>query len=458
MDLERALGLVRERRHAAEAMFLELLRIPSVSTAAAHRMDVRRACAWLSARLEALGFEVVVADDLAGGHPVLRADWNGAGAGGRRLTIYGHYDVQPPDPLEAWTSPPFDPVVRDGVVYARGAADSKCHVVGAIAAAAGAIEAGGPPVNLRLLLDGEEEIAGRSLAAYLGDHAADLATDFVLLWDGAFLPDGRPSIDTAMRGALVVELDAVGSADDLHSGEFGGNAPNAINTLARIVGDLKRRDGFVTIPGFYDRVRMPPAEEMADWDRSPEFGRRLLALIGAPALEGEPGFTPAERAWCRPTLDAHGIIGGFVEEGTKMVIPRRCRAKVSMRLVPDQEPMEVFASLREYVADLGTPGVVVGVRLVATAAPLLLGANHPGTLALAASLGTAYDTGVARLPAGGSIPVAADFARFIGAPMMSSGIAAADAGVHAPDEHIDLDRFHRGVEALVRLMWALDDS
>jgi acetylornithine deacetylase/succinyl-diaminopimelate desuccinylase-like protein len=454
MSLERALDLARAGRGVAEADFFEELRIPSVSTLPSHRGDVRRNCEWLADRFRSLGLDVSITDVVDGGHPVLRADWL-RDSDMPTLTMYGHYDVQPPDPLEEWESPPFEPTVRDGLVYARGSSDNKGNHMAALKAAEHALAAGGPPVNLRFLLEGEEEITGPSLPTYVREHASELATDYVLVWDGGFSPDGRPELVTGLRGILYVELEAAGPAIDLHSGGFGGNAPNPLNTLARILGELKDRDGRITIPGFYDGVRPPEPEDMADWDRSTAFGETLRGLMGASVLEGESEYSAAERAWARPTLDVNGFVGGFTGEGKKTVIPARGSAKVSMRLVPGQDPMRILDALREYVDELTTPGVRVEVKLLGAAPPVLSGASHPGAVALASAFEASFGLPAARLRTGGSIPVAIDFQEALGAPMMISGLSQPGSGAHSPNEKFSLEHFHRGTEALIRLMWSL---
>jgi acetylornithine deacetylase/succinyl-diaminopimelate desuccinylase-like protein len=457
MSLERALDLARAGRSAAEADLFEELRIPSVSTLPEHRADVRRNCEWLAARFEALGLRTSITDVVEGGHPVLQADWAEA-PGAPSLTIYGHYDVQPPDPVEEWLTPPFEPTVRDGMVYARGSSDNKGNHMAALKAAEHALAAGGPPLNLRFLMEGEEEITGPSLPAYVRANAPRLATDHVLVWDGGFSSDGRPELVTGLRGILYVELVASGPAVDLHSGGYGGNAPNPLNTLARILGELKGRDGRVTIPAFYEGVRMPGPEETADWDLGEAFGETLRGQMGATALEGEAAYSAAERAWARPTLDVNGFVGGFTGEGKKTVIAARGSAKVSMRLVEGQDPMRILDSLREYVDELTTPGVTVEVRLLGSAPPVLAGADHAGATALAAAYQAAFGIQAVRLRSGGSIPVATDFQEALGVPMMISGLPQPGAGAHSPNEHLSLDHYHRGIEALLHLMWSLGSA
>jgi acetylornithine deacetylase/succinyl-diaminopimelate desuccinylase-like protein len=452
--LEQALERARAGRATAEADLFEELRIPSVSTLPEHDADVRRNCEWLADRFRSLGFEVAVTDVSAGGHPVLQADHR-AGKGMPSLTIYGHYDVQPPDPLELWESPPFEPTVRDGLVFARGSADNKGNHMAALKAAEYALAAGGPPVDLRFILEGEEEITGPSLPRYIRENADRLRTDHVLLWDGGFSPDGRPELVTGLRGILYVELVASGPAVDLHSGAFGGVAPNPLNTLAHVIAALKDRAGRITIPGFYDGVGEPAAEETVDWDRSPAFGERLRVLMGARALEGEADFSPVDRIWSRPTLDVNGILGGFTGEGKKTVIPASGRAKVSMRLVPGQDPERILDSLREYVSELSTPGVQIEVVLLGAAPPVLAGADHEAARALSDAYAASFGQPAARLRTGGSIPVAVDFQEALGAPLVISGLSQPGAGAHSPNERFSLDHFHRGTETLLRFFWSI---
>ncbi|MDQ6771958.1 MAG: M20/M25/M40 family metallo-hydrolase [Candidatus Dormibacteraeota bacterium] len=453
-QLDRTLELARTGREVAEAELLEELRIPSVSTLPEHRADLQANCAWLAGRFRGLGFEVQVTDMVEDGHPVLQADWREAGASAPTLTVYGHYDVQPPDPLDEWRTPPFEPALKDGMVYARGSSDNKGNHMAALMAARWALEAGGPPVNLRFLLEGEEEITGPSLPAYVHQHADRLGGDCILVWDGGFSADDNPELVTGLRGILYVELQAQGAAVDLHSGGFGGVAPNPLNTLARILGELKDREGRVTIPGFYDRVREPSASETADWDRTEAFGETLRGLMGASAIEGERDFSPADRVWARPTLDVNGFAGGFTGEGKKTVIAARGMAKVSMRLVPDQDPMEILEALRAHVAGLSTPGVSIEVRLLGAAPPVLAGADHPAAEALAAAFETAFGRRTRRQRTGGSIPVVSDFAT-LGTPLVVSGLAQPGAGAHSPNEHFSLDHYHRGIEALIRFYFSL---
>ncbi len=455
MSLEGALELARASRAQAEADLCEELRIPSVSTLPEHREDVRRNCEWLAGRLRRLGFEVLITDVLAGGHPVLQADWRGAGATSPTLTIYGHYDVQPPDPAGQWLSPPFEPEVRDGHIFARGCSDNKGNHMAALKAAEHALAGGGPPVNLRFLLEGEEEVGGESLPRYLHENAARLASEYTLVWDGGFAPDGRPALVTALRGMVYLELNAFGPAIDLHSGSFGGVAPNPLNTLARVLGELKDRSGRITVPGFYDGIVEPPAEESAGWNRTPEYSQTLLGLMQASALEGEAGYSPVERQWARPTLDVNGFVGGFTGEGSKTVIAAQGMAKVSMRLVPGQDADRVIDSFREYLDELTTPGVRITASVVGKANPVTLGHDHKAARATQAAFAAAFGTAAVRVRAGGSIPVALDFQQVVGGQVVCSGLAQPGSAAHSPNENFSLDHYHRGTEMLLHLMHSL---
>src|SRR6476660_9436641 len=380
-----ALARAKAARDADLADLVEELRIPSVSTLPERRDDCIRNAEWLRDRMVALGMKVEIVDVIKEGNPVVVADWNGA-PGKPHLTIYGHYDVQPPDPLDEWKSPPFEPEVRNGHLYARGCADNKGNHMATLKAVEHLFAAGGPPVNIRFLIEGDEEISGESLARYLRATGSKLKTDSVLVWDGGFDEADNPTMATALRGILYVELQATGAAVDLHSGMYGGVAPNPINTLARVIGELKDRNGHISIPGFYDAVLPPTDEELADWKKKDgHYAKMVQKMSGARALEGEPGYLALERTGSRPTLDANGIIGGFTGDGEKTVIPARATAKVSMRLVPDQDWKTILGSLEKHVAALSTPGVEIKVVLLGSAPPAMCGVDHDAARALRAA-------------------------------------------------------------------------
>jgi acetylornithine deacetylase/succinyl-diaminopimelate desuccinylase-like protein len=455
--MEAALTRAAAAKEADLADLFEELRIPSVSTLPERRQDCLRNAEWLKARLERLGFKTEVVDVIKDGLPVVVADWNGR-PGNPHLTIYGHYDVQPPDPLDEWQSPPFEPEIRDGRIYARGCADNKGNHMATLKAVEHLVAAGGPPINLRFVIEGEEEISGESLPRYIRANGSRLKTDAVLVWDSGFDEDDHPTLATALRGLLYVELHARGAAVDLHSGMYGGVAPNPINTLARIVGDLKDRHGHITIPHFYDAVVRPSPEELASWKKKDAgYAETVKRMSGVKVLEGEEGFLALERTGSRPTLDANGIVGGFVGEGKKTVIPARASAKVSMRLVPNQDWKAILAALEQHVQALTTPGVEITVEMLGAAPPVLCGVDHRAAQAMRAAYKEAFGKETALVRVGGSIPVSIDFQEAVGAPLVISGIAQSDTAIHSPNERLVVDNYHRGIEAVIRFICKLGE-
>jgi acetylornithine deacetylase/succinyl-diaminopimelate desuccinylase-like protein len=455
--LERALELARRGRAQAEADLFELLAIPSVSALPQHRSDCRRAAEWLVDLLRRAGLETELVDVLPDGHPLVRAEWRGR-PGAPTLTIYGHFDVQPPDPLEEWLTPPFEPTVRDGTVFARGADDNKGQLMASVKAAEHWAAAGGPPVNVRFLIEGEEEISGRSLPRYVRANAARLRTDYLLIADGVFTAPGRPNLVTGLRGLVYVEVEVTGPRVDLHSGLFGGIAPNPFNSLAHIIAGLKDREGRITVPGFYDDVRDPRPEELAAWQEVPVTDRDLMERIGVSALPGEPGYGARQRLWARPTLDVHGVVGGFTGEGSKTVIPARAKAKVSARLVPDQDPATVLSRLQEFVPTLALPGTEARVVELNSAPPVLVDPAHPGIGAAGRAFQAAFGTAPLLVREGGSVPVTVDFKEALDTRLIVTGFGLPDDGLHAPNERFSLEQYHRGTEMVIHLMQELAGS
>jgi acetylornithine deacetylase/succinyl-diaminopimelate desuccinylase-like protein len=456
--LSAALKSAQRSRDADLADLSEELRFRSISTLPEHRPDCIRTAQWLQARFRRLGMECRLVDPGPPGLPIVVADWTHPGLT-KHLTIYGHYDVQPVDPLDEWETPPFEPVIVDGEIVGRGAADNKGNHMAAMKAVEHYFAAGGPPLNLRFLIEGEEEMLGDSLSKFVRANASNLKTDGVLVWDGHFREDGRPPLMTALRGLLYVELRARGAAVDLHSGVFGGVAPNPANTLARIIAGLKDDGGHITIPGFYDAVESPTEAELDDWRAfDADYAADLIKMSGSDVLEGESGFMALERTGSRPTLDVNGLIGGFTGPGKKTVIPAQASAKVSMRLVPHQDWREIFKALQTIVGSLTTPGVKVDIDLLGATPPLRTDTTLPIARALATGYEQAFGKPVALVRSGGSIPVATDFQEALGAPVVVSGIAQADAAIHSPNEHLHIDQFHRGIEALIRFMAAFSEA
>ncbi len=450
--VETALARARQHRDQDLADLLEEVRIPSVSALPERREDCLRNAQWLQVRLRRLGLQVEVVEVNAGQPPLVVAGARRR-AGRPHLTVYGHYDVQPPDPLDLWESPPFEPQIRDGRIYARGVADSKGNHMAAVKAVEHLVAGGELPVDLRFLIEGEEEVSGTSLPKYLRENAESLQTDAVLLWDGGFDEYGRPTLATALRGLLYVEIHAEGAPVDLHSGTYGGIAPNPANTLARILGELKDRDGRVTIPGFYDSVRNPADEELRAWRADDaKFVAAVREITGMTVLESDPKFLALEGTGSRPTLDVNGILSGFVEPGQKTVIPAKAFAKVSMRLVADQDWKAILESLQAYAPTLSTPGVRVRVEMLSAAPPVTAGTDSAAATQLRAAFRETFGKDTALVRVGGSIPVAVDFQEAIGAPLLISGIDEADTAIHSPNERLSVEQYQLGIEALIRFI------
>jgi acetylornithine deacetylase/succinyl-diaminopimelate desuccinylase-like protein len=422
------------------------LRIPSISTLPEHKPDVERAAAWVADYLRAAGLDAVRVIPTAG-HPLVYGEWLRA-PGRPTVLIYGHYDVQPADPLDEWRSPPFEPTVRDGNLYARGAADDKGQLYIHLRAVAHLLATEGAlPVNVRFLIEGEEEISGQSIERYVQAESAALAADAVLISDSPMYAPDQPTICSGLRGAVFTELTVQTGAHDLHSGLYGGAAPNAIHVLAGILARLT--DGArVAVPGFYDAVRPLTAAERAAWAALPFDAEQYRAAeIGAPALLDDPEYSILERTWGRPTLDVNGILGGFTGEGSKAIIPARAVAKVSMRLVPDQQPAAIAAALERYVGSLCPPGATVSLRVLNSAPPILVPTGGPIMAAAGAALQEVFGRPPVFTRMGGSIPIVALFMERLRAPCVMMCFGLPDDNLHAPNEKMALANITRGVAA-----------
>src|ERR671939_2233085 len=410
---------VEQHRERYLAQLQDLLRIPSVSALSQHRPDVWRAAEWMAEDLRAIGLHgVEVIPDAEGGHPLVYGEWRD-GPGCPTLLIYGHYDVQPPDPLELWQTPPFEPAVRGDNLYARGASDDKGQMLALLKGVEAVLQTQGRlPINLKVLIEGEEEVSGTHIERFVRAHTERLRADAALIADSPMFAPSVPTLCTGMRGLVYAEIEAHGAAHDLHSGLYGGAAPNALGGLATILAGLKDvHTGRIQVPGFYDAVAPPTEQEKADWARLPfDEHAYLTREVDASALAGEQGYSVLERTWARPTLDVNGTIGGFTGEGAKTVIPARAIAKVSMRLVPRQDPAQVFASFERYVQELCPPGVRATVRLLGRAAPVALPADTRAMRGAAAALEEAFGTPAALVRMGASIPIVATFLDAAGVP------------------------------------------
>jgi acetylornithine deacetylase/succinyl-diaminopimelate desuccinylase-like protein len=429
-----------------------LLRIPSVSTLPEHARDCRAAAELLVADLGKIGMENVRLIETRG-HPLVYADWLHA-PGKPTVLTYGHYDVQPPDPLDEWLSPPFEPTERNGNIYARGAVDDKGQLVAQIKALESLLAANkGLPVNVRVLLEGEEEVGGEAIAAYVASKPATLKADFALVSDTELFAPGLPTLCVGLRGMIYTELEVRGAKTDLHSGMYGGAAPNAFFSLAKILAGLKDEHGHILIPGFYDDIIPPSAEELAAWQSLPfDEEQYRIHEVGARELVGEPGYSVLERTWARPTLDVHGIPGGFTGAGAKTVIPAKALAKVSMRLVPGMTPAKAFALYKGYVEKIAPAGVDVEVRLIHSGEPCLIPVDNPYIQAATRALHQVWGKDTVFIRSGGSIPIVGDFARHLGLPSVMMGFGLPDDNLHAPNEKFNLTNFALGIESLIRFL------
>jgi acetylornithine deacetylase/succinyl-diaminopimelate desuccinylase-like protein len=436
---------VAQNRNRLLAELKEFLRIPSISTLPQHRADVEQAASFVAKSLATAGLENVKVIPTEG-HPLVYADWLHA-PGKPVVLCYGHYDVQPADPLELWTSPPFEPTEREGNLYARGTADDKGQMYTHIKA----VEAlrslrDTLPVNLKFLIEGEEEIGGASIAAYVAAHPEKLRADVALVSDTAMYAEGLPTLCIGLRGLIYAEVEATGPSRDLHSGLYGGAAPNAVYGLVELLAKAKDANGVIQIPGIYDGVEEPAAAELASWGQLPFREERFLANeVGSTELTGEPGHSVLERVWSRPTFEVHGIAGGFTGAGSKTVIPAKATAKVSFRLVPRQDPDRVVEAFREWVRKHTPKGIRTEVRILNASGALVVNPDHPAIHAAARAFEEVFGKPTVFIRSGGSIPVVGDFSRHLGIPTVLMGFGLPDDGLHSPNEKFSLQNYYQGI-------------
>jgi acetylornithine deacetylase/succinyl-diaminopimelate desuccinylase-like protein len=429
----------------------ELLSIPSVSTKPENAADVRRCAEWVADHIRSIGIDKVEIFPTAG-HPVVYAEWLGA-PGKPTLLLYGHYDVQPPEPLELWSSPPFQATVREGNLFARGAADDKGQVFIHLKALEAYMKNGGAlPVNLKMLIEGEEEIGSEHLGQFVRDHKEMLAADLVLISDSAMFARGVPSICYGLRGLAYMQIDLIGPNKDLHSGSFGGTVHNPIQALAEIIARLHDSKGRVAIPGFYKGVLPLKAKERKAYRKLPWNDSRYARQLGVKKLHGEKGFTTLERVWARPTLECNGIWGGFTGEGAKTVLPSRASAKISMRLVPNQTATKAARLFEKQVRKLAPKSVAVTVRSLHGGEPAITPIDSPGVRAAVVALEKGFGKKPLYQREGGSIPIVVQFKQLLGIDTVLLGFGVPDENAHAPDEFLHLDNFYNGIRTSVHFL------
>lgn len=423
----------------------DFLRIPSISTLPEHNDDIQRAAQFVADSLRQAGMENIEIIATAK-HPLVYADWMHA-EGKPTVLCYGHYDVQPADPLELWNSPPFEPTVRDGNIYGRGTADDKgqmyMHVkaIEALRAVNGTL-----PVNVKFLVEGEEEVGGESIAKYVAENPEKLKADVALVSDTELFADGIPTLCIGLRGLVYMEVESSGPGRDLHSGLYGGAAPNPTFGLIEMLSKVKNANGVIQVPGIYDDVQAPAPAEKRSWKKLPfneeEFREKE---VGSSVLTGERKPSVLERIWARPTFEVHGIAGGFTGAGAKTVIPAKVTAKVSIRLVPNQNPDKVIAAFREFVQQHTPKGINFEVRVLSASPGLVVNPDHPAIKVAAKAFSDILGKPTVFIRSGGSIPIVGDFANHLGIPTVLMGFGLPDDGLHSPNEKYHLENYYQGI-------------
>ena len=445
--MESVLQYIHRNRDRYIAELKEFLAIPSISNNAENRADMKRCAAFLKDQLESIGMQKAAVFPTEG-HPVVYGEWLGAPEKPTVL-FYGHYDVQPVDPLELWISGPFEPTVRNGELYARGAVDDKGQVWMNLKAAEAYLKAQGSlPVNLKLLIEGEEEVGSAHLDAFIQSHQDLLQADVALISDTPLFDRGIPSICYGLRGLAYFQLDLKGSSQDLHSGSFGGTVINPNFALAHIISSLKDSEGRILIPGFYDDVAPMSDREKEELSRLPFDQERFRGEVGAPELFGEKGYGTLERIWSRPTLEVNGLCGGFTGEGAKTVIPATAMAKISMRLVPNQDPDRIAHLFEQHLKTVTPGSVELTLTRMHGGNPWLASIDHPAIRAASRAFEKGFGAKPVFVREGGSIPVVTTLAETLGLSTVLMGVGLPDENAHAPNERLDLGNYQTGIVSI----------
>lgn len=435
-----------QQRHEEE--LISILKIPSISSDPEHNEDMRTMAELLKREMRSIGMDNARIMETSG-HPVVYSEWLNA-PGKPTLLIYGHYDVQPVDPVELWDSPPFEPVIKGDRLFARGSADDKGQIYMHLKALEAWLSSKGSlPVNVKLVFEGEEEIGSTNLENFIQKNENLLAADYVVISDTPMFREGYPGITYGLRGLAYLQINLRGTNTDLHSGSFGGLVKNPINALVEILAQMKDEDGRITIPGFYDDVLPITELEHDKLSKLPFSAEAFAKSIGAPTLFGEAGYDDLERLWARPTFDINGIWGGFQGAGAKTVIPAEAHAKVSMRLVADQDPEDIARKFQDYVMSLVPDSMTADVEAMHGGFGYITELDNPGLQAGVRALGKAFGKEVDFLREGGSIPIVKVFADIIKAPVLLMGYGLPDQNAHAPNENFSLYNYHKGIESLV---------
>jgi acetylornithine deacetylase/succinyl-diaminopimelate desuccinylase-like protein len=435
----------------------ELLRIPSVSADPDHKGDVRKAAEWTRDKLKSMGCDARLEE--IPGHPIVYGEWLKA-PGKPTVLFYGHYDVQPPDPLDLWTTPPFEPTVRNGNVHARGSADDKGQFMANVLGIESFFQTGGqPPVNVKFLIEGEEEVAAENLDKFIAEHTDMLKCDHIIVSDTAQFAKGYPAICYGLRGICYMEIFLRGPKMDLHSGEFGGAVANPANVLGQIIGELHdRKTGRIRIPGFYDDVVELSPDERAEFETLPLDVEGYKKHLGVPELPGEEGYSILERVWTRPTCDVNGITAGYQGKGAKTVIGADASAKISMRLVPNQTPDKIGELFESYVRSLCPPAIQMRIENHGNAKPVVVPTDSPALTIARAALEKGFGAKTVLMRGGGSVPVVETFKDKLGVAALLVGYGLPDDNLHSPNEKFSLEDFHRGIKTAAYLVSELGKS
>jgi acetylornithine deacetylase/succinyl-diaminopimelate desuccinylase-like protein len=449
---EKALDYARSQHDEFLNSLQHFVAIPSISTDATHKKDMVRTAEWIANKLTSIGIHNVQIFPTEG-HPIVYGDYIARASDAPIVLIYGHYDVQPAEPLDLWESQPFEASIRGENLYARGASDMKGQMLASVDAYESVLKAGDPPVSVKFILEGEEEIGSPHIAPFVEAHKDLLASDVCLNPDTGMIAASIPTMTYALRGLAYFELRVFGPDHDLHSGVFGGIVHNPAQALCELIAGMHDGNGHITLPGFYDRVREVTTEEHETMSRLPMDEQFYLDQTGAAKLYGEKEFLPAERVGARPTLDVNGIISGFTGAGSKTVIPAWAMAKISMRLVPDQDPKEVNRQLRAYLNENCPPTVRWELSQFASSPASISDIHHPATQALAEGLETVWGKAPLFKREGGSVPIVGDFQRVLGIDSVLTGFGLSDDNIHAPNEKLHLPTWYRGIDTLIHFFY-----
>ncbi len=449
--MENTLKFIEENKERFLEELKDYLRIPSISAVEEHKSDMLKCADFVVSKMKEAGIKKTKIFKTKG-HPIVYGEWSGA-KGAPTVLIYGHYDVQPPEPLELWKTPPFEPDIRDGKIYARGANDNKgqnfVHIKG--------VEAymktvGKLPVNVKFVIEGEEEVGSENLTEFIKEHKGLLKCDAVLISDTSLYAPGVPTINYGLRGLTYMEIEVQGPNRDLHSGSFGGAIANPINVLAKIIASFHDKNGKVKIPNFYKDVKKITKKEKENFKALRFSDKKFAKEYGVRELQGEKGYSTLERLWGRPTLDCNGIYGGYTGEGAKTVLPSKATAKVSMRLVPDQDPKKIAKEFTKYVKAIAPKSVKVTVKEMHGGYPVAFPLDDKAIQAGAKAVSKAFGKKTVFTREGGSIPIVVDFKKYLNAPVVLMGLGLDTDDIHSPNEHFDVDSFFKGIYSSVYFM------